>query len=378
MSKRIGIDIQCLTRPLTGVGYYTLGLLKGLAALEPPERIVPFYFSRTGDIDLPAEVYARLPPRQKRIPPRLLAAAWKTLRFPPLDRLVGGMDLYHFPDFVARPVSSHPVVTTVYDLAFRRHPEFVEPANLAFLKKHLDWSLRRSRAIITISEFSRRELLGFYPIQENRVRVVPGGVDESFRRRASPEELSELRYRLNLPERYLLTVGTWEPRKNLSGLLKAWKILRDSGRTGDRRLVLAGMKGWLCGELEENFRDLGSSRGLIAAGYVRRADLSALYQGAELFVFPSFYEGQGFPPLEAQAAGTAVAAASAGALLENLGESAAFFDPASPEEMAETIGTLLEDGPRREELARRGRENSRRFTWEESARRTLAVYRELL
>ena len=283
------MDIQCLTRPLTGVGYYTLGLLRALAALEIEEKIVPFYFSRTGDVDLPPEIYGRLTPRQKRLPPRLLSLAWKRLGFPPLNWLIGEFDLYHFPDFVSRPVRDHPVVTTVYDLAFRRHPEFIEPGNLAFLRRRLSHSLLRSRAVITISEFSRRELLELYPIQAESVRVVPGGIDPIFRRRVTEEELAEVRYRYNLPERYVLTVGTWEPRKNLTGLLQAWRMLREKGRTGPWRLVFTGMEGWFCDELEACFRDRAASRDLLATGYVRRSDLGALYRGAGLFVFPSFY-----------------------------------------------------------------------------------------
>lgn len=373
---RVGIDIQCLTGPRTGVAYYTLGLLKGLASLSGEDRICPFYFSRRGEVDLPARVYKKLSPRGRKISGRLLSLGWKHLGFPPLNWLIPGMDIYHFTNFVSRPVRRKPVITTIYDLSFKRYPEFTEPKNLKFLEKFVPPSLVRSDRVIVISEFTKKELLSLFPVPENKVRVVYGGVDDEFRRPASTDELLRVRYRYNLPEKYVLTVGTWEPRKNLSGLLRAWEQFKTSSASADFKLVLAGMKGWLYQEIEKNIQSARSGPGIKTLGYIRRFDLPAVYQGASLFVFPSYYEGQGLPPLEAQAAGVPVAASRTASLPEVLGTGAVYFDPAKPEEMAEVMNRILSDKGLMEKLIESGRENTRKYSWEKTARQTLSVYKD--
>ncbi|HOO77164.1 MAG TPA: glycosyltransferase family 1 protein [bacterium] len=375
---KIAVDVQSLVGVLSGVGYYTRGLMEGLARLAPPEKIVPYCFRGSVPPDLPAPVYARMAPVQGRLPARWLRWSWKTVGFPPVNWLLPGFDLFHFPDFIIRPTGGVPAVSTVYDLTFRRHPEFVEPRNRRYLERKLPASLLDSSRVIVISEFTRRELLACYPLAPGRVRVVPGGVDELFRKPVLADELARVRFRYGLPEKYVLTVGTLEPRKNLPGLLQAWKILAARPAVAGCKLVVAGMDGWLTGGLEEALADPALGRGVVRTGYVARLDLPALYRGARVLVFPSFYEGQGFPPLEAQAAGTPVAASRTGALPEMLGDSAAWFDPASPEEMAAVLERLLSDEGERERLVLAGTANSLRFTWEEAARKTLEVYREAL
>jgi len=184
-----------------------------------------------------------------------------------------------------------------------------------------------------------------------------------------------IKYRYRLPEKYILTVGTWEPRKNLAGLLRAWQIVKRKAVLSDYKLVLVGGKGWLYQDLERHFSGRGIP-GVQVLGYVGGGDLPAIYRGAKLFVFPSFYEGQGFPPLEAQAEGVPVAASRIPALEEILAEGASYFDPRAPEEIASVLEEVLSKPELRERLRSAGRENSLRFSWEEAARRTLALYRE--
>jgi len=373
---KIGLDIQALAGRLTGVGYYTLGLLKGLAEVSPSEKIYPFYFSSRGGVELPSLVYKKLFPRGRKIPGRLLGASWKLLGLPPLNWLVPGMDLYHFTNFVARPVKRKPVITTVYDLSFREYPQYTEPKNLKYLNRFLPPSLERSDRIVVISEFTRTELLDYYSVPENKVRVIHGGVNEEFRRKVTPDELMRIKYRYRLPEKYILTVGTWEPRKNLAGLLRAWQVLKRRSSLADYKLVLVGGKGWLYQDLERHFTGRGIP-GVQVLGYVTRNDMPAIYRGAELFVFPSFYEGQGFPPLEAQAGGVPVAASRIPALEEILGgEGASYFDPQFPEDMAYAMEKVLKDRDLGERLKEKGLKNSLRFSWEKAARLTLDLYRE--
>ncbi len=203
----------------------------------------------------------------KKIPGRLLSLGWKRLGFPPVNWLIRGMDLYHFPDFIARPVRRKPVVTTIYDLSFKRYPEFTEPKNLKYLEKSIPGSIERSDRIIVISEFTRDELTSLYPVSDNKITVVHGGIDDIFHEPLTDDDLMRVRFRFNLPEKYILTVGTWEPRKNLVRLLQAWRKLRMAGKLGGYKLVMVGMKGWLCGEIEQKFRNQAGQRGVMSIGY---------------------------------------------------------------------------------------------------------------
>ncbi len=373
---KIGIDIQCLTRPYpTGIGYYTRGLLEGLSGLGGEDRVTPFYFGYRRQVELPAAVYKQTAPRDQKIPGRFLSLAWKRLGFPPVEWLIPGMDVYHFPDFIARPVRRKPVVTTVYDLSFKRFPEFTEPGNLKYLDRSLPASLERSDRIIVISRFTRDELVSLYPSTAGKVAVVEGGVEDAFRRPLTDDQLLRTRYRFHLPEKYLLTVGTWEPRKNLVRLLEAWASLRAAGKVGGCKLVLVGMRGWLCGEIEQKFRNQAGQLGAMALGYVDRSALPAVYRCASAFVYPSLYEGQGFPPLEAMAAGVPVAASRSGSLPEMLGEAALYFDPTDQAEMASALEAILTRPELAADLAEKGKRQSSRFTWDKAARLTLDVYR---
>ena len=372
---KIGIDIQCLTRPLTGVGYYTLGILRGLASLPVSDLIFPFYFSSRGNVELPARVYKKMAPRGKKIPGRILSLGWKRLGFPPVNWLIPGMDLYHFTDFVARPVRRKPVVTTIYDLSFKRYPEFTEPKNLKYLEASLPRSIERSDRIIVISEFTRDELISLYPVSSDEITVVHGGIDDIFHETQTEDELMRARFRFNLPEKYILTVGTWEPRKNLVRLLQAWRKLRMDGKLGGYKLVMVGMKGWLCGEIEQKFRNQAGQRGVMSIGYVPRTIMPAIYQGASAFIYPSIYEGLGLPPLEALASGVPVTAARAGAIPEVLGEAALYFDPSDPREIAEAINAVITREELAAQLRRKGKEQIKDFTWEKAAEKTMQVYR---
>ena len=373
---KIGIDIQCLTRRHpTGVGYYTRGLLEGLSGLDGDERVTPFYFSFGPQVELPVPVYKKMAPRDRKIHGRILNLAWKRLGFPPVEWLIPGMDVYHFPDFIARPARRKPVVTTVYDLGFKRYPEFIESKNLRYLENLLPGSLERSDRIIAISRFTRDELVSLYPFVAGKVAVVEGGVDDTFRRDLTDDQLLRTRYRFHLPEKYLLTVGTWEPRKNLVRLLESWSALRARGKMGGCKLVLVGPRGWLCGEIEQKFRNQAGQLGVMDLGYVPRSALPALYRCASAFVYPSLYEGQGFPPLEAMASGVPVAASRAGALPEMLGEAALYFDPADGGQITAALEAILTRPELAAELAEKGRRQSERFTWERAAEKTLNVYR---
>jgi glycosyltransferase involved in cell wall biosynthesis len=218
------------------------------------------------------------------------------------------------------------------------------------------------RSILTVSEFSRQRLIEYLQVDPSKIIAIPNGVDERFNR-AATEAVPAMRARLGLPERYILFVGSLDPRKNLRGLLQAWEQI--STRL-DCPLVI-------CGASSHVFRSAGIDRlpeSVVLSGYVADEDLPALYAGASLFVYPSLYEGFGLPVIEAMACGTPVVCSSTTALGEVAGDAACLVDPAEPESIAAGILRVAEDESLRGKLRGRGVQRAAEFSWNRTARET--------
>lgn len=277
------------------------------------------------------------------------------------------------------PLAVRRQVLTVHDCSFVDWPEGFSAAFAAWYRWLVPRLVRRVRQVITVSEFSRRRLLELTAVAEDRVVAIPNGVDPRFRP-ADPDAIRAVRARLGLPERYALCVGSLEPRKNLAGLLEAWRLL--PGRHAGVGLVMVGATSHVFRQVELDAARAGcgarrtgcfGSSNLHVTGYVPDADLPPLYSGAELFVYPSLYEGFGLPVLEAMACGAPVVCSNNTALPEVAGEAAILVDPREPESVAEGIRSVLDDAATRDGLRRRGWERSQRFRWEDAAARVWQV-----
>jgi len=249
--------------------------------------------------------------------------------------------------------------------------------------------LQNAGAVITISESARRDLLGHYATDAPRspaplaglaglagkVRVVYGGVGQSFR--SMPGDVqAEARAKYDLPEHFILSVGTIEPRKNLARLLEAYRTLLD--RHGGTGLVIAGRRGWRSDEFFTRLNALGLESKVILLSFVPDADLPALYSMADLFVFPSLYEGFGLPPLEAMACGAPVVASNASSLPEVIGDAGITVDPLDVGELAAAIESVLGNPILQQQLRAQGPARAARFTWQAAARATRQVYQDVL
>ncbi len=375
---KVAIDLQPALMARAGIGQYTYYLAKHLPQLSPSDRFVGLAFGRgCRDLDgLPLENF-----RIRRIgciPRRAMNLLWKTIDWPPADAFTGPVDLFHFPSFVARPLRAARAVVTIHDLAFKRVPELSERKNADFLNRHVPRTLDRAGLVLVDSEFTASELEEIYGYPKDRMRVIPLGVDESFHPRPR-EESDRLRRRFNLPSGFILCVSTVEPRKNIATLIQAYGLLREGGGETPK-LVLAGGEGWR-GEGEAIMRlikKLKLEGAVIRLGYVGNEMLPSLYSAAGLFVFPSLYEGFGLPPLEAMACGVPVICSDAPSLPEAAGDAALFVPPRDAERMAAAIEKLIGDAVFKQELIRKGLDRAKRFTWNETARRTLNAYREAL
>jgi len=372
---RVAIDIQSLLRQKTGVGHALYDLIEALAALDAPDEFTAFYFSRRR-LGLPF-TNDRFRERRIAFPPgRLLSALWKTLPFPAVDRFLDHADVYHFPDFVARPVRRGKVVVTVHDLSFARLPETVEPKNRAYLTKKVPASIERADAVIAVSDFTRRELEDLFPASRGKVHVIHHGVRRLFRPTAEGDE-RETAARDRVPQRYILAVGTVEPRKNLGVLLDAMALLRRDTAFDDMGLVVAGGRGWLAEDIERRLAAEQRDGRLLRLGYVPDDVLRRLYCGASALAFPTKYEGFGLPALEAMACGLPVVCSNVASLPEVVGDAALLVEDPSAEAFANALRRVLADEPLAADLRRRGLERAAAFTWQNAARQTLAVYRQV-
>ena len=293
----------------------------------------------------------------------------------PLDRLLPQATLFHATEHLLPYLRHTPTVLTVHDLIFERLPEHHKAMNRIYLRQAMPLFCRRATAIIAVSESTRRDLVALYGLPSTKITVIPEAAAPHFRPQ-SIEQIARVRDRLALPPRYLLTVGTIEPRKNLSRLVDACGPLFRDGNVD--ALVIVGGRGWLTKEFFAHLERSPWRERVILPGYVPDEDLPAVYACAALCVQPSLYEGFGLPVLEAMACGAPVCAADTTSLPEVGGDAARYFPPTDVEAITEAMRAVLGDASLAAELRRRGLERAAQFSWERTASETLALYRHLL
>ena len=372
----IAIDIQPVLGKRSGVGWYAFHLVKALSRIDKNNKVILFYFDflkNSGGIPTDNPRFKNHP---IYLPRRVFNFAWKKLGISSVDFFVRA-DVFHFPNFVIPPLKKGKAVVTIHDLAFRRYPEYIEPKNLSFLTEQLPRTLKRADSVIVNSEFTKNELISFYDIVPEKVRVTRLGVSEEFRPVEEPGFLEETRKRYQLPKRFILSLGTLEPRKNVPALLKAYSRLRQSPGF-EHKLVFAGMKGWLYDGIFEQIKRLNLENQVLFIGYVPEEDLPFLYNLSELFVFPSLYEGFGLPVLEAFACGVPVIVSDRASLPEVAGDAAILIDPEDIDALTRGMKNVLGNEDLRTELIAKGFRRAKEFSWEKTARETLRVYEEVV
>lgn len=365
---RVCLDIQSAVGARAGVGRYTKLLAEHLAPLRGENELSLFHFDfhRRGLSFTVGDATVRA---CRWLPGRFVQRAWKSIGWPPYNWFAGRADVYHFPNFIRPPLPRGASVVTIHDLAFLRFPETIEEKNLAYLKSQIEQTVRRATAIITVSEFTAREVLDLLHLPESRVHAIPSGLDPALRK-PTPDAIRTLRERLNLRRPYLLTVGTLEPRKNFAFLVEVFDHLDKF----DGDLVIAGRRGWKFEPLLERIARSPRRDRIRLVEDLPESDLPALYGGAELFLLPSLYEGFGFPPLEAMACGTPALVSPGGSLAEICGDGAIVLPDNNAARWVQEITALLQAPGARDDLRRRGADRASRYSWRETARRTWAVY----
>ncbi len=370
---RVVLDGRALAGVRAGGARYVRHLVRGLAQLGEENE---YWLCAHREMkERPVQEGGNFHYRVDRYP---LGSIWQNVALPRILKEVRA-DIFHSTLFTVPLRMPCPAVVTVFDLTPLLFPQWHTLKVRMTIRGLLGRSVRKARLVIVLSDSTRSDLIRLLGTGEEKIRVIPLGVDECFRPRGKDEPgVDEVRRRIAGGREYLLHVGTIEPRKNLALVVGAYARVRRQLGKKPPVLVLAGAGGWGMKGFRKQIEDTGCGEDIVQAGYVTEDELPCLYNGASAVLYPSFYEGFGLPPLEAMASGVPVLAADSSSLPGVVGSAALLLDPRDEAAWDAGIVRVFEDSDLRARLVSRGLEQAKKFSWERTARETLAVYGEAL
>ncbi|MCK5413402.1 MAG: glycosyltransferase family 4 protein [Candidatus Pacebacteria bacterium] len=374
----IGIDIRMLARGTrSGIEEYTINLLSNMLKLDSNIQYKLFY-NGYKKVDLKYDFLKLLNVELKefKIPNRLLDFSFQYFSYPKVDKLLGGVDVFFSPHIFSAPVSKNcKTVTTFHDLSFANHKEFYSLGkNYWHFSMNPKKKARKSDKIIAVSNSTKNDLMKIYKIDFEKIKVVYSGINKE---QTAENNESEVRKKYNLSEKYILYLGTIEPRKNIVSIIKAFEKLKYSITDKSLKLIIAGSKGWLYKNVFEVAENSKYKKDIIFAGFIDDEDKTTLYRLAEIFVYPSFYEGFGFPPLEAMQNKTPVITSNLSSLSEAVGDAAIMVNPYNIDELARAMENLLSDENLKNNLIEKGIQRTKKFSWQKCAEETLDVLKSV-
>lgn len=355
----------------SGIGTYIRNLLFRIGKLYPDIQLLLILNEANAANELRKWVFKK--PSVMKTSAKVFSVSEQLL----LPLIIPPSDIYWVPNVNVPmlPIRARHMIVTVHDVLHLSHPEFFKRSTVKLFKLLFMQALKRSDVVLTVSNFSKQEILRFSSVEEEKIHVVYPGVDlQTFSdRKLSSDEIARLRFAYGLPERFLLYVGNVKPHKNVVRLLKAFDKLSSNAP----HLVIVGRKdGFITGDNQVGkvLSQMRKRDKVLFTGVVKQEDLPNFYRLALALVFPSLYEGFGLPPLEAQASGCPVILSNAASLPEVYGNTALYCDPYDVDDIAEKIQLVLDDHLLREKLRQAGLENAKRFSWEESARQIISIF----
>jgi glycosyltransferase involved in cell wall biosynthesis len=370
----IGVDIRPMAGLRTGIQEYTDQILAHLIPLAPEHTFKLFFSSfRSPAPDRPWMHLPNVELVTFKIPNNLLFFAGSIWGYPLVDDMIGGADVFFSPHFFLAPLSaSCRRVTTFHDLSYLRFPEFftlrkrwwhtieMDPANQA----------RFSDKVIAVSQSTKKDLVDYYHIDPANISIVPLGNGMVC---PSPAEVAEFKNKRQLSERFLLYLGTIEPRKNIGGLIRAFNIMKERPGFEDVELVIAGKKGWQFDDVLDQIKHSHFAPAIRYLGHIPDDDRMRYYASATAFLYPSFFEGFGSPVLEAMTCGTPVITSANSSLPEVAGQAGLLIDPYNISDLAEAMRIVLSDKAIRIRMIKHGLERAAEFSWHLSAQKTLDI-----
>ncbi len=368
---RIGIDATAMPVELYGAGNYIFHLIQTLLRVDTENEYVVF----TKSIHTPIfRTFRRAQLVPLSFSSRLFRVAWEQTVLPVLVRQ-HRLDLLHSPHYTMPVWRTCRSVVTFHDMTFYLYPEMHLLSKRLFFGAMISLSARRADALIAISVSTRADTIRLLKTKPEKIFTVPYGIDPSFHSMVDPSALNEIRARYHLPQKFILYVGNLEPRKNLPTLLRAFARVIE--KDGAWNLVMAGSRGWKDAKVFSTVKELGLADRVSFPGFIPQFDLPVVYSLASVFVYSSLYEGFGLPVLEAMACGVPVITSNISSMPEIVGGAGILVDPHNEVELAEAMQRVLTDRALHDKLARDGRERSKQFSWERTARETLAIYKRV-
>ncbi len=375
---KIGVDIRVLLdKNYSGVAGFTFNLLKNLIRIDKYNAYYFFYNSFSSKIDLVEfkNINNNLQIIKTNYPNKIFNYFFqKIFNYPKLDKVVGGCTVFYCPHINFSSFSSNSKnIITIHDLSFLRYKEFFsQRKNFWHRAINIKKNIKKFDKIIAVSHNTKNDLVELLKVPSEKIEVIYPGLPElKFDSNLSPDYLLE---KYNINKDYVLYLGNIEPRKNINTLISAYNLLRASGQ--DVSLVLAGGWGWKTKKIKQKWQESPYKKDIIFTGYVRDEVKPLLYQKARVFAYPSFYEGFGFPPLEAMSFGLPVVSSNVSSLPEVLGDSALYINPDRPEELSEALKNVLQDQDLRQRLINSGYNQIKKFSWEKTSQDYLKIINE--
>ncbi|MDA3802688.1 MAG: glycosyltransferase family 1 protein [Patescibacteria group bacterium] len=379
---KIGVDIRVLMdEKYSGVSEYTANLLQAILNQAPSDyQFILFYNCRLN-------IKKRMD-KWKRDNVEIISTRYsnklfnyflqKIFSYPKVDKLIGGVDVFWSPHFNFTSFSDVKRIITIHDLSFLRYPKYFSfRQNLWHKLLNVKKIIRQSDRIVAVSENTKNDIEELMEVDEDKTDVIYSG-NNLEKKEINEKEIKIFRdkYFNSKSFSYILYLGTIEPRKNISNLIKAYNIYRDDNESG-LKLVLAGRKGWKTKAIFKEYNNSKYRDDIIFLDYIETKDKDVLYKEAEVFVYPSFYEGFGFPPLEAMTYGVPTIVSNVSSLPEVVNDGALMVNPYDPKEIATALEELLNDKELYNHFSKKGRERTQFFNWQKTADKYLQIFKSL-
>jgi glycosyltransferase involved in cell wall biosynthesis len=373
---KIAIDIRTINKPRSGVGYYVTNLIKNLQKIDKENNYC--LISNNGEYANTFHSQSNFENHRTCISNEnhLVGDLWESFYLPRLLERKK-VSVFHGPAFMVPLIRRNMgTVVTIHDIVSFIMPDTIPMKYAFYMRNLIKLVSRKADRIISVSQSTKNDLVKWLDVPDEKITVVHQAVSNSFRPATNGDGGAQMRRRFGINGRYMLFVGNLEPRKNLINLMEAFALARDR-LGGPVQLVICGKKGWLYSGILKTCERIKRGNDIVITDYVNENDLLGLYQNAEMFVFPTRYEGFGMPALEAMACGTPVITSNTSSMPEITGSAAILISPSSVEEISEAMIKVANSDSLRKELREKGLKQAKLFSWTNTARETLDVYRSL-
>ncbi|MGM0367981.1 MAG: glycosyltransferase family 4 protein [Actinomycetota bacterium] len=379
----IGFDVSRYFDRSGGIGIYSANLLKNLLKVDKKNSYTAYsYFyecfpKKFKDKKIISEFrqYSKkVQFPQLHSPASFLKKRWENSSIKNKEKMLGNPDIVHSTAFMVPEFFNARLVVTMHDLSFLVFPQYHTRENFNLVLRNLIYLNSRPGMVICVSEQTKRDTMKYFHVPGEKLKVIYHGVDKSFKKDISKDEINRVLKKYNINSSYLLCVSSIEPRKNFERIIEAFSQIIKTGKYKALKLICVGGKGWKNTAIYKKVKEKNMEEKVRFLGFIEEGDLIPIYKGAKLFLYPSLYEGFGLPVLEAMAARVPVITSNVSSLPEVAGDAAVMVNPYEEKEIYDAIAGLLENENRIKDLIARGTDNIKRFSWEKTARQTLKVY----